>query len=195
MPKIKPQPQSEALTDEAIIARVIEGDLAAFQRIVARYERKLLLYLTHLIGGRDEADDLLQDVFVKAYQYLGSFDQERRFSSWIYRIAHNEGVNWIRQRSRRPTVVWQDIVESRMEGDIPDEAETVEEAWIRRERRDDVRRALRELSETEREILTLRYYLDKSYREISDIVGIPMNTVATRLSRAKKKLLLAVNKE
>lgn len=189
MLKIKLPAEKSDMTDEAVAERVVAGDLALFQMIVARYERKLLLYLTHLIGGRDEADDLLQDVFVKAYQHLGSFDRERRFSSWIYRIAHNEGVNWIRKKSRRPIIVWEDIAESRSEGGVSDDSETAEESWVRRERRDDVRRALRGLPEADREILTLRYYLDKSYREIAEITDIPINTVASRVNRAKKKLL------
>lgn len=189
MSKIKPQPQSEALTDEAIIARVIEGDLGAFQPIVARYERKLLSYLTRLIGNRDEADDIVQDVFVKAYQHLGSFDRTRKFSSWIYRIAHNEGANWLRKKSRRPMIAWGDIMTAGAEGNIADDAETAEEAWIRKELRDDVGRALKMLRVSDREILALRFSHDKSYREIADIIGIPMNTVATRLNRAKKRLL------
>jgi RNA polymerase sigma-70 factor (ECF subfamily) len=143
-----------------------------------------------LIGDRDEADDLLQDVFVKAYQHLADFDTARKFSPWIYRIAHNEAVNWIRKRSRRPVVVsWDDIVETTGERQSIESAETVEEQWIRRELRDDVRVALGRLNEEHREILTLRYYLDKSYREIAEIVGVPMNTVASRVSRAKRSLL------
>jgi RNA polymerase sigma-70 factor (ECF subfamily) len=176
--------------------RVRQGEIAAFQFIVSRYERKLVLYLTHLIGDRDEAEDLLQDVFVKAYQHAGDFDTARKFSPWIYRIAHNEAVNWIRKQSRRPAVVsWDDIVQSEGEQSPLEPAETFEERWIRRELRDDVRQALGRLSEEHREILTLRYYLDRSYREISEIIGIPMNTVATRVNRAKKNLLEALRKK
>lgn len=189
MPKIKSQTTENEPDDEMIVARVIAHDSAAFQLLVSRYERKLRVYLAHLIGSRDEAEDLVQNVFVKAYQHLATFDQGRKFSPWIYRIAHNEGVNWIRTKSRRPTVAWEDIVEARVKGSALEDMETVEERWIRRERRDDVRRALGELSEAEREILTLRYYLEKSYSEIAEIISIPMNTVATRLSRSKKKLL------
>lgn len=75
------------------------------------------------------------------------------------------------------------------EGNIADDAETTEEAWIRKELRDDVGRVLKMLQVSDREILALRFSHDKSYREISDIIGIPMNTVATRLNRAKKRLL------
>jgi len=193
MPEIKPQMSNQAESDESVVMRVRCGEIAAFQLIVFRYERKLSLYLTHLVGDRDEADDLLQDVFVKAYQHLADFDTARKFSPWIYRIAHNEAVNWIRKRSRRPTMVsWDDIVETTGEQQPIEPMETVEEQWIRRELRDDVRVALGRLNEERREILTLRYYLDKSYREIAEIVGIPMNTVASRVSRAKKSLLDAL---
>lgn len=186
--------QSE--TDESIIERVRRGELAAFQPIVARYERKLGLYLTHVVGNPDEADDLVQNVFVKAYQHLGSFDMTRKFSSWIYRIAHNEAVNWLRSRARRPlTVSWEDIAE------FPDDRVASEpqgdalERWIRQERREEVRQALTRLPKDQREILTLRYYLDQSYREIAETLGIPMNTVATRLNRAKKKLIMLIGRQ
>lgn len=173
--------------------RVRRGEIVAFQLIVFRYDRKLSLYLAHLVGDRDEADDLLQDVLVKAYQHLADFDTARKFSPWIYRIAHNEAVNWIRKRSRRPMVVsWDDIVETTGEQQPIEPMETIEEQWIRRELRDDVREALGQLCEEHREMLTLRYYLDKSYREIAEIVGIPMNTVASRVSRAKRSLLDAL---
>jgi len=177
-------------SDESIVLRVRQGEVAVFQLIVSRYERKLSLYLAHVIGNRDEAEDLLQDVFVKAYQHLKDFDATRTFSPWVYRIAHNEAVNWIRKRSRRPLIVsWDDIVETAGEQQPIDSPETLEERWIRHELRDAVREALSRLPEGHREILTLRYYLDKSYREIAEIIGIPINTVASRVSRAKKNLL------
>ena len=193
MPEIKPQISNQPESDESVVMRVRRGEIVAFQLIVFRYDRKLSLYLAHLVGDRDEADDLLQDVFVKAYQHLADFDTARKFSPWIYRIAHNEAVNWIRKRSRRPMVVsWDDIVETTGEQQPIEPMETIEEQWIRRELRDDVREALGQLCEEHREMLTLRYYLDKSYREIAEIVGIPMNTVASRVSRAKRSLLDAL---
>lgn len=194
MLETKQQKVSQAESDEDIILRVRQGEIAAFQFIVSRYERKLSLYLTHLIGNRDEAEDLLQDVFVKAYQHLKNFDDTRIFSPWVYRIAHNEAVNWIRKRSRRPIIVsWDDIVEATGEQQSVESRETLEERWIRRELRDDVREALSRLPEEHREVLTLRYYLDKSYREIAEIIGTPMNTVASRVNRAKKNLLEALS--
>ncbi len=181
-------------SDESIVTRVMHGEIAAFQFIVSRYEHKISLYLRHVVGNHDEVEDLLQNVFVKAYQHLGSFEHSRVFSSWIYRIAHNEAANWMRHRSRRPSAVaWEDTMVTQV--DRQTIVEFDEAYWIRCELHDMVQVALGCLQKEHREMLIFRYYLDKSYREISDMTGIPINTVASRVNRAKIKLLKALGEK
>lgn len=182
-------------TDEELVMAVLSGKNIYYTEIVRRYQGKLLLYLRHLIGGGDEAEDLLQNVFFKVYQHLSDFDQERKFSSWIYRIAHNEAVNYLKKKSRRRLVAWEDIVSSKDKLDTADERDSPEESWMRGELSHEVQEALEKLPKKYKEILVLRYYLDKSYAEMSHITGRPENTVATLLNRAKKKLLTILNEE
>lgn len=181
-------------TDEELALAVISGEKKYYKELVRRYQGKLLVYLRHLIGANDEAEDLLQNVFVKVYEHLDSFDRERKFSSWIYRIAHNEAVNYLKKKSRRRLVAWEDVVNSKDKLDMADDKDSPEETWIRGELRHEVRDALEKLPKKYREILVLRYYFDKSYAEMSHITGRPENTVATLLNRAKKKLLSLLNK-
>lgn len=177
------------ITDEELVLLVLRGDTASFEEIVSRYEKKLLLYLRYLIGANDEASDLLQNVFTKAFEHLKDFDVKRKFSPWIYRIAHNESVNYLKKQSYRRLVDWETITDSKDKLNMIDERETPLETQMRDEARIAVRKALNALQKKDREILKLRYYLDKSYAEMSAILDVPENTIASRLSRAKEKLL------
>lgn len=175
-------------TDEELVVLTRDVDPRYYEEIVVRYQRKLLPYLQHLIGRNDETEDLLQDVFVKVFEHLDAFDVKRKFSPWIYRIAHNEAVNYLKKKNYRRLVAWEDIVNAK-EGIVAlDESDSSEEIQMREETRIEIRKALNTLPKKYREILQLRYYLDKSYSEISKFLGKPENTVASMLSRAKKKL-------
>ncbi len=182
-------------TDEALAGFVLDGKTRYFEEIVIRYEKKLLLYLRYLIGGSDEVSDLLQNVFTKAFEHLGDFDAKRKFSPWIYRIAHNEAVNYLKKQSYRRLVDWETFVSSKDRANLADERETPFETQMRDDARITVRKALNILPEKDREILKLRYYLNKSYAEMSEILHKPENTIASHLSRAKKKLLVILDEQ
>ncbi|MDO8566067.1 MAG: RNA polymerase sigma factor [Candidatus Moranbacteria bacterium] len=176
------------VTDEELVALVRRVDPGYYEAIVTRYRKKLLPYFWRLIGVGDEAEDLLQNVFIKVFEHLADFDIQRKFSPWIYRIAHNEAVNYLKKKSYRQLIAWEDITSVKEMTSARDEGETPEEARMRDEARIALRRALNTLPKKYREILQLRYYLDKSYAEMSRILKKPENTVASMLSRAKKQL-------
>lgn len=180
-------------TDEELVVLVWRADPGCYEEIVARYQKKLLPYLRHLIGANDEAEDLLQNVFIKVFEHLADFDVRRKFSPWIYRIAHNEAVNYLKKKSYRRLVAWEDITNFKEMAGMADEEETPQEARMRDEARIEVRKALNMLPKKYREILQLRYYLDKSYVEIGKLLHKPENTVASMLSRAKKQLFRALS--
>lgn len=179
-------------TDEELVALVQCVDPGYYEEIVVRYRKKLLPYLRRLISASDEAEDLLQNVFVKVFEHLADFDVRRRFSPWIYRIAHNEAVNYLKKKSYRHLIAWEDIANAKEMVSARDEEDSPEEARIRDEARIEVRTAVNGLPKKYREILQLRYYLDKSYAEMSQLLGKPENTVASMLSRAKKQLFEAL---
>ncbi|MFZ2187580.1 MAG: sigma-70 family RNA polymerase sigma factor [Candidatus Moraniibacteriota bacterium] len=175
--------------DEELVVLILHRDPSCFAEIVARYQKKLLLYLWHLIGRSDEVEDLLQNVFAKVFEHLADFDTTRQFSPWIYRIAHNEAVNYLKKQSYRHLVDWETLADTKDKLALADERETPFETQMRDEARIAVRRALNTLPKKDRDILQLRYYLDKSYAEMSQLLHKPENTIASMLSRAKKKLL------
>ena len=172
-------------TDEAIALEVQKNNAPAFGVLVERYEEKISRYGRRFFRSGDDVKDLVQDVFLKAYTNIQSFDATRRFSPWIYRIAHNEFVNAIRKRSGKETVSMFDL-------DIlfphPVAKETADEKANRTELKKTLDRHLTELRPKYREPLILYYYEDMDYKEIADILQIPISTVGIRLRRGKGML-------
>lgn len=158
-----------------------------------RYESKLLHYIMRISKFRQEdAEDILQDVFIKTYYNLNEFDDELKFSSWIYRIAHNQTVSEIRKKVSRPSVPLEKEDIDRFE-DAFDITKEIDNTFDR----ENIDKAISQLDEKYREVLILRYLDEKDYVEISDILKKPVSTVGNLIARGKvlfekeyKKLLI-----
>lgn len=176
-----------ALTDEEIVRRALV-EPEAFGLLVERYEARLARYLERLgVALKEDREDILQNAFVKAYTNLHSFDPTLQFSSWMYRITHNEAMSFFRRSQARPQLTL-DATHETLLTELADEgADTaaLAEGRISRER---LGEALLALSPRERDVLTLRYFEDRSYAEMSDILELPIGTVSTLIHRAKKAL-------
>ncbi len=172
----------EQETDEAIAARVQAGDAEAFGILMKRYEAKLLRYARTFLQRSDDAELMVQDVFIKAYMSIQSFRAQERFSPWIYRIAHNTFVNELRRQTYYP-VAWfaTDVLFPQLAGE-----ERADTLALTRERVAEVATVLTQIPPAAREILVLHYFEELSYQEISDVLRIPVSTVGVRLLRARK---------
>ena len=176
--------------DDTTLVRLSLEDKGTFYYLVKRYESKLLRYINRLTNIRaEEAEDILQDVFIKVYRNLNGFDQSLSFSSWIYRIAHNEIINYYHRNKRRAAATASDenVDEFRSLSEIINEDPDSHEQFIERERALKIREILNELPEKYREALILFFLEEMSYNEISDILRKPPGTVATLINRGKKK--------
>jgi len=182
------------LDDNEVVKLIRNGDPDLYGEIMERYQGKLFAYLYRLIGSKEEAEDLLQDVFIKAYRNLMSFDAERKFSSWIYRIAHNEAVNRIKRKSLKRFISWESITSTKDKINTATTEEGPDKDWLRKEMKQEVADAIEKLPGKYKQVLLLRYYDDKSYEEISEILGRPVNTVGTLIKRAKEKLSEEIKK-
>lgn len=178
--------------DNVLIGWIKKGHPEIYDEIVIRYQKKLFSYVYRLVGNKEEAEDILQNVFVKAYRNIASFDVERKFSSWIYRIAHNEAINFLKRRNKRKFISWEDIVASKDKMETKSEERSPIDLWIREESRLEVQMALNRLPEKYQKVLMLRYFSEKSYAQIGKIIKSPVNTVGTLINRAKKKLMAIV---
>lgn len=170
-----------AKTDEELVVLSAERS-DWFFCLAKRYEDKLLRYIRRVSGGsKEDVEDILQEVFIKTYQHLNSFDPRLKFSSWIYRIAHNESVSAIRKKSVRPTVVLEEEDMQKF-ADSLDIAHDIDIHFDRAR----INLVLAALDQKYSEVLALRYLDEKDYVEIADILRKPISTVGNLISRGKK---------
>ena len=174
-------------TDQEIVRQTLR-DKEAFALLIERYEAKLLRYLERLgLGVREDREDVLQNAFVKAYRNLNSFDPELEFSSWMYRITHNEAMSFFRAKRARPQVILSEDGEMLLTELRDDTADTTALAEHRLTS-EGVAHAFAKLDPKYRTALVLRFFEDRSYGEMSDILQVPVGTVSTLLYRAKREL-------
>lgn len=160
-----------------------EGSVRAFEEIVRATMRRAYAVAVGIVGNEEDARDLSQEAFMAAHRARATFDIERPFFPWFYRILRNRCLNFIRSRSARREISAEVLVER------PDAGESPEGRAIRRERAEAVWRAIQELTPEHREIVILRSFQDLSYREIAAALGISEGTVMSRLFYARKALL------
>ncbi|OGH94298.1 MAG: hypothetical protein A2538_01920 [Candidatus Magasanikbacteria bacterium RIFOXYD2_FULL_41_14] len=170
------------LSDEELVVAVREKDKDLYAEIIRRYQIKLAHYLRKFISHPDELEDVLQEVFIKVYRNLNDFDISRKFSSWIYRIAHNEALNHLKKYRKELIAV--DSEELQIMDDKLDVANIADRNLLKI----DVRRALSMLKLKYRDPIILYFFEQKSYEEISDILHLPKNTVGTLIARGKSEL-------
>lgn len=180
----------EKLTDQVLADRVRRGEPALYRQLVDRYAQPLQRYATHLLGSPDDADDVVQETLIKAYRNLWAYDTRRPFKSWLYRIAHNEGLNWLRARKR---LIYGETAAAILE-QTPGTASPAAD-FAARELRAALDCWLDRLPLSYREPISLHYLDDYSYQEISDILRIPIPTVGSRISRGKALLKTIAEEE
>jgi len=172
------------LSDEALVQKSLE-DISYFGMLVDRFEQKLKYYILRISSFSDmEAEEILQEVFLKVWRNLREFDGSVKFSSWIYNIAHNETISAFRKAKSRGENTAVELDEDLFL--IPPAALDIPHELDQKMTAERVHKILNALPEEYREILVLKFLEDKSYEEISDILKKPMGTVATLVNRAKK---------
>ncbi len=167
------------LTDEEIARRVKAGETQWFSLLVERYQMKLSRYARKFLFGVEDTEDLLQEVFVKAFTNIQSFDGKRRFSPWIYRIAHNEFVNALKKR-RTEALPFFDL-DTLFPHSEPEEGP-------REDLKPMLEGALDRIDAKYREPLVLYYYEELEYKEIAEVLRIPISTVGVRIKRGREAL-------
>jgi RNA polymerase sigma-70 factor (ECF subfamily) len=173
-------PSQEAISDETLVRRCLEGEREAFEMLFERYRQPVFALTLRYSGDSDEADDLLQDVFLKVFERLHLFKFRSAFSTWLYRIAVNTSLDRRRWRKRReePPPDWE-----------PTPGTTAPDIQLDQERlREVLDEALQELPEHFRLVVILKDMQDFPYEDIASILGISRGTVASRLNRGRRAL-------
>lgn len=178
-------------TDEEVARLVQDGNQIAFKTLVERYERKIVRYVRRFLFIEQDAEDLTQEIFIKSYTNIKSFDVSRKFSPWIYRIAHNHTISALRKRTRQPLIFFDastffphPIAPSRPDNEL-----------MQKELREIMDQCLEKIPFKYREVMILYYYENMDYRSISEILRVPVSTVGVRLKRGKERLFEQYKKE
>jgi RNA polymerase sigma-70 factor (ECF subfamily) len=164
------------LSDEKIVELIRKKDKELYVHIIKRYHAKLIRYANYLISDEHNAEDVVQESFIKAYINLNVFDTKKIFSSWIYRIVHNEAMNLIKKKKNQVSLYEDNDFDSGID---------IEDEFIKKELKNRTHDCLKQMPIMYREPLSLYFLEEKSYEEISDILRIPIGTVGTRINRAK----------
>lgn len=176
--------------EAAIVRKVLGGDANAFETLVLEYEKNVYNIALRMTGNSEDAADMTQEAFIKAYNSLQSFRGDSKFSVWLYRIVSNVCLDFLRSKNRRPTVslsVEDDDGED-AQLDVADESQSPELLLDRKLTRDSVHRGLDSLPPDYRQILLLREIQGLSYDEIAQALSLEVGTVKSRIFRARKRL-------
>ena len=179
------------VSEELLVKRASKGDVGAFESLVTAYEKGVYALAYRLVSDREDALDVTQEVFLKAYQALPKFRGESRFSTWIYRVCVNASLDHLRRKHKMAAYSLDQplaLKESSVTRDVEDDSENVEDAVEQKSLGEAALHALRDLDEAHRVIITLSDIQGYSYQEIADILGISMGTVKSRLHRARNML-------
>lgn len=169
-------------SDEQLVEIIRTKDQELYAVIVERYQAKLARYLRKFINNQDKLEDVLQEVFIKAFRNLNSFNTKQKFSPWIYRISHNEAINYIKKYSKENISLEENEIE------IIDDKFDIHRDLDQKLLKSDIEQILKKMKDKYREPLILYYFEQKSYEEISDIMHIPKNSVGVLIMRAKNIL-------
>jgi RNA polymerase sigma-70 factor (ECF subfamily) len=176
------------VSDRELVAIAVSGFDGSFEELVRRYQRPISAYVYRMVGNYESALDLTQEIFIKVYNSLSRYRAEFKFSTWIYKIAHNAAVDHLRRTATReqPLVIGP-------EGDsfdLPLESARLspEQESEQAERRGEIEAVVRALPANYRELIILRHSQDLSYEEIVEVTGLPLGTVKNRLFRAREMM-------
>ena len=176
--------------EAAVIRRVLDGEVNAFEDLVAAYEKNVYNLALRMTGNAQDAEDMAQEAFIKAYNSLSNFRGDSKFSVWLYRIVSNVCLDFLRRQNRRPasSLSQEDDDGEDVQLDIPDESQSPEQLLEQQLTREAVQRGLQALGEDQRQILLLREIQGLSYEEIAQALDLEEGTVKSRIFRARKKL-------
>src|SRR5687768_17549317 len=166
--------ESGAATDRELVATAATGAEGSFEELVRRYQRPIAAYVYRMVGDYEAALDLTQDVFIKVYNSLRRYRSEFKFSTWIYKIAHNAAIDHLRRYGRRPQGLTDEFQGEQYDLPIESHRPSPEQESEKEERRAEIESVVRQLPTAYRELVLLRHSHDMSYDEIAEVTGLPL---------------------
>lgn len=179
---------SASVSDRELVASAITGSEGGFEELVRRYQRPISAYVYRMVGDYEVALDLTQEIFMKVYGSLSRYRSEFKFSTWIYKIAHNAAVDHLRRSTARETSIVKGADGDQYELPIESGKLSPELESERKEQQREIETVVRALPAAYRELIVLRHAQDLTYEEIVEVTGLPLGTVKNRLFRAREMM-------
>jgi RNA polymerase sigma-70 factor (ECF subfamily) len=177
-------------SDVKVIERILRGESEVFAVLIKRYQIPIINYMYRMMGDYETAVDLSQEVFLKVYLSLDKYDKEYKFSTWLYKIASNQTIDYLRKKKLNVVSI-DHVPDSEEEGrpfEIPSNNPGPEELFFSKDLQERIERVLETLPEEHRELLVLRHVNGLSYNEIAEVTNLPLGTVKNRIFRARQQL-------
>lgn len=190
----RPNASESSLEDDTLVQEAIGGSEKAYKKLVNKYERALYYHILKMIKNKNKVEDLVQEVFVKAFDNLTSYNTNYAFSTWLYRIATNHTIDYLRKKKLQTLSIDEPVKshDSEMKMQLPDASAQTDRKIIQSQRKQIVQQAIEDLPKKYRDVIKLRHMQEKSYQEISEILDSPLGTVKAHIFRAREMLYKAL---
>jgi RNA polymerase sigma-70 factor, ECF subfamily len=186
MTAIAAEKTNAVITDLDLVGKAIRGQESGFEELVRRYQRPITAYIYRMLGDYDLSLDVTQEVFIKVYNSLDKYRAEYKFSTWIYRIAHNAAIDHMRRNSIQPSSIETENADGSYELQLESSLPSPEKDRERSEWRTEIEAVVKCLPPAYKDLIVLRHSQELSYDEIAEVTGLPLGTVKNRLFRARE---------
>lgn len=179
-----------SIQDAEYVEQALGGNEAAYKKLMQKYERPLFFFVQKMIKNRDIIPDLLQEIFMKAFNNLNTYNTNYAFSTWLYRIATNHSIDYLRKKKLQTFSIDQPVStkDGEMQMELPDNSFEADQDVIQQQRKKIVEEAIESLPEKYRAVIQMRHMEEKTYQEIAEILDLPLGTVKAHIFRARELL-------
>jgi RNA polymerase sigma-70 factor (ECF subfamily) len=185
---------ASSIEDDKFVSRALSGDESAYKDLVNKYDRPIYFHIRKMIKEQELVEDLVQEVFMKAFNNLSTYSNEYAFSTWLYRIATNHTIDYLRKKKLQ-TLSINDPYKTKdgeFEIQLPDESFATDKQVMKKQRKQIVHEAIDALPEKYKAVIQMRHMDELSYQEISDELDLPLGTVKAHIFRARELLYKAL---
>lgn len=185
---------ASSLEDDKLVAEAVGGSEQAYKGLVDKYERAIYFHILKMIRDQEQVEDLVQETFVKAFDNLNSYNTDYAFSTWLYRIATNHTIDYLRKKKLKTLSIDEPVKtrEGDMQMQLPDESAGTDRSIIRKQRQKMVQQEIENLPPKYRRVIQMRHMEEKSYQEIAEVLDLPLGTVKAHIFRARELLYKAL---
>ncbi|MDR9416341.1 MAG: sigma-70 family RNA polymerase sigma factor [Gracilimonas sp.] len=190
----RPNASASSLEDDKFVSEALAGKEQSYKKLVDKYQKPLYFHIRKMIKEVELVEDLVQEVFMKAFKNLSTYSNEYAFSTWLYRIATNHTIDYLRKKKLKTLSINEPYKtkDGEMEIQLPDETYLTDEPVMKKQRKNIVQKAIEELPEKYKAVIEMRHMEEKSYQEIADILDLPLGTVKAHIFRAREMLYKAL---